>query len=179
MGLYATEARLGDQHGRAGPRGPGRDRRALGESGGGSAGEALVDLIRLGYDDAARTIIGRGEVTASYLNLALNAATRAGQAELVTLLTAAGARAPSPVDQPRAPERLELIVGVYRSGPAEALTLILGLDEGYLLLQREGQPSVSVLTANQTILRSADRTTIIELGGRTLPPTELNAVRGR
>ena len=143
------------------------------ESGGGSAGEALVDLIRRGYYDAARTIVGRGEVTAPYLNLALNAATRAGQAELVALLTAAGARAPSPVDQARAPERLELIVGVYRSGPAEALTLILGLDEGELLLQREGQPSVAVGPANQTILRSRDRSTIIELGGRTLPPTEL------
>ena len=143
------------------------------ERGGGSAGEALVDLIRLGYYDAARTIVGRGEVRASYLNLALNVATRAGQAELVTLLTAAGARAPSPVDQTRAPERLELIVGVYRSGPAEALTLILGLDEGYLLLQRKGQPSVAVLGANRTLLRSADRNVIIELGGRTLPPTEL------
>ena len=143
------------------------------ERGGGSAGEALVDLIRRGYYDAARTIVGRGEATASYLNLALTAATRAGQAELVTLLTEAGARAPSPVDQARATERLELIVGVYRSGPAETLTLILGLVEGELLLQREGQPSVAVGPANQTLLRSRDRSTIIELGGRTLPPTEL------
>ena len=143
------------------------------ERGGGSAGEALVDLIRRGYYDAARTIVGRGEATAPYLNLALTAATRAGQAELVTLLTEAGARAPSPVDQARATERLELIVGVYRSGPAETLTLILGLVEGELLLQREGQPSVAVGPANQTLLRSRDRSTIIELGGRTLPPTEL------
>ena len=48
--------------------------RLLVEHGGGTEGEALVDLIRAGYLDAVRTIVARGGANPSYLNAALGAA---------------------------------------------------------------------------------------------------------
>ena len=122
------------RHGSAGATGEAKAARAeilslLLERGAGTEGESLVWLIGGGHPEAARTIISRGGVDPSYLNLALAAAQRAQQTALAELLIRAGATAPGPVDRARSPERLRLWAGVYRSQAGEELTLGPGIRD--------------------------------------------------
>ena len=164
----------------ANPNGPVRSREAraeiiklLVEKGGGTEGEALVDLIREGYFEAVPTILSRGGVNPSYLNSALGAATRAQQTELAELLVKAGAKEPGPADSARSPERLKLVMGVYRSQPGEELTLGPGIEDEELLLERAARAPVALVPADLRLLRSRDRTLYVLLNTGPPPPTEL------
>ncbi len=152
--------------------------RLLVEKGGGRDGTPLVDLIRAGYLEAVRTIVGRGGSNPSYVNMALAAARRAERAELVELLIEAGAKEPGPLDQVRSAERLARIAGIYRSQAQEALTLEPGLEEGELMLERRGGKRVALVPVDQMLFRSRERKVFVALRGRTLPPTELVLYEG-
>ncbi len=106
--------------------------------GAGTEGESLVALIRARHTDAVKTIVGRGGVDPSYLNLALDAARRAQQNELADVLIKAGAKAPGPLDSPRSPARLKLLMGIYRSRSGQVLTLLPSVNEDELILERAG-----------------------------------------
>ena len=93
------------------------------DRGAGSDGESLVIMIRRGQYEAASTIITRGKVFPSYLNLALREARRAKQEALVDLLIKAGAKELGPLDYPTSAERLKLVAGVYRNASGQELTL--------------------------------------------------------
>ncbi len=152
--------------------------RLLIEHGGGTEGEALRELIRMGYFDAARTIVGRGETKPSYLNAALGAARSGDHTELIALLVQAGAQEPGETDRFNAPERLEQVAGTYRAAGGETATLRTGLEDGELILERSDRDALTLVPANLTILRSLDRTTAAELRGRALPPSELVVFEG-
>ncbi len=152
--------------------------RLLVEHGGGTEGEALVDLIRAGYLDAVRTIVERGGANPSYLNAALGAAQRNQRMELAAFLIAAGAEEPTAVDRFNTAERLERLEGVYRAQTGETVTLRRGFEDGELILERTGRGDVMLVPANLTILRSLDRTAVAELRGRALPPSELVVSEG-
>ncbi len=152
--------------------------RLLIEHGGGTEGEALRELIWMGYLDAARTIVSGGAVKPSYLNAALGAARRGEHAELIAYLLEAGAEEPSEEDRFNAAARLERVGGVYRSASGETVTLRPGLEDGELMLERFDRDVLTLVPANLTILRSLDRTTAAELRGRSLPPSELVVFEG-
>jgi outer membrane protein assembly factor BamB len=143
------------------------------EKGAGTEGDALVDLIRGGYDDAVREIVRRGKAETSYLNQALGAAKRAQQADLVDLLTKAGASEPGPLDTPRAPERLQRLTGAYRSASGQELTLRTSIFEDQLLLERPGVSKTLLLPADLSILRSFDLLTVVRFQANALPPPEV------
>src|SRR5262245_53161256 len=122
------------------------------DKGAGTDGESLGDVIRAGFYDAAKTIVNRGRVSPSYLNLALAAARRAQQPDLVELLTKAGAHEPGPLDQARSRERLTKLSGVFRSEQGQELRLARSASfDDQLLLQRTGQDPVALLPADLTI----------------------------
>jgi len=146
--------------------------------GGGTEGEALVDLIRAGYLDAVRTIVARGGANPSYLNAALGTAQSNQKSELATFLVAAGAQEPTAVDRFFTAERLERLEGVYRAQSGESVTLRGGLEEGELTLERTDRGDVTFVPANLTILRSLDRKAVAELRGGALPPSELVVSEG-
>ncbi len=143
------------------------------EHGGGTEGEALVDLIRTGYLDAVRTIVGRGSANPSYLNAALGAARSNQHTELAAFLVAAGAQEPTAVDRVYTAERLERLEGVYRAQSGETVALRRGSEDGELVLERTDRGDMTLVPANLTILRSLDRTAVVELRGGALPASEL------
>jgi outer membrane protein assembly factor BamB len=132
-----------------------------------------VDLIRGGHIEAAKMIVSRGGADSSYLNQALAAAKRGKHAELVGVLTRAGAVDPGPLDSARSPERLKRLTGVYRSEVGHELTLRPSIYEDQLLLERPGQGRVLLLPADLTILRSFDLKVVVTLEANPLPPPEL------
>jgi len=138
---------------------------------GADGGEALAELVANGYVDGARMVINRGGVDQTYLNQALPAAKRAGQAELTDLLVKAGAVEPRPEDNPRAVERFTRLAGTYRSASGQQLTLSL-LEED-LMLDRPGRDRVFLLPLDLTTLRSRDRKVVISLKGPSVPPSVL------
>ncbi len=144
------------------------------EKGAGTEGESLGDLIRGGYYDAVRTIIARGGVASSYLNLALASAKRVRQQDLIDLLTKAGAKDPGPLDNARSPERLKLLTGVYRGSSGSELRLIrkAGYDD-QIFLQRAGKDPVALLAADLNTLRSFDLKTVVSSKIGVLPPPEI------
>ena len=157
------------------------------ESGATGTGVALGRLIREEYFDAVRTIIRRGgvDVDPVYLNRALSTVRGTGQAELVELLIEAGATDQGPVHGARAPERLELLVGVYRSQSGGDLTITF--DGEFPLLQRTGQRRVILLPAlyEVTLFRTfestaahTDKYAVVVLPVGPLPPTELALTEG-
>ena len=147
--------------------------------GAGTDGESLGDLIRAGFYDVATTIIGRGGVSPSYLNLALAAAQRAQQTDLVELLTKAGAKEPGRLDQARSPERLAIVAGIYRSASGKELRLARSASyDDQLLLQRAGRDPVALLPADLTILRSFDLKTVVNLKANPLPPPQVTLTDG-
>ncbi len=144
------------------------------EKGAGSDGESLGDVIRAGFYDAAKTIVSRGKMSPSYLNLALAAARRAQQPDLVEMLTKAGAKEPGPLDQARSRERLTKLSGVFRNEQGQELRLARSASfDDQLLLQRAGQDPVALLPADLTILRSFDLKTVVRLQAAVLPPAEV------
>lgn len=143
------------------------------DRGAGMDGAALVDLIRARHFEAARTIIGRGGAGASYLNLALGAAKRAQQTDLIELLIKAGAAEPGPLDSTRSPERLSTLTGVYRNRSGDALTLKPGLHEDQLLLERAQAAKVALFPVELTILKSEDLKVVVTFKPGPLPPTEI------
>ena len=147
------------------------------EKGAGANGAALGSLMRAGHLEAARTIISRGGLMPGYLNLALASAQRAEQTEFIELLTKAGAREPGPMDSHQAPERLQLVAGVYRSASGQELTLRLSLHGDELLLERAGQRQLALLPSNLTTLRTQNMKVVVRFG-RTLPPAELTLQDG-
>ena len=171
------------RHGSAGATGEAKAARAeilslLLERGAGTEGESLVWLIGGGHPEAARTIISRGGVDPSYLNLALGAAQRAQQTALAELLIRAGATAPGPVDGARSPERLTLWAGVYRSPAGKELTLGPGIRQEQVLLQRAGGVRVSLLPLDLMTFRSLDRTLVLTRTAGPLPPREITVRDG-
>ena len=148
------------------------------ERGAGTEGESLVALIRGGHFEAVPTIISRGGVDPSYLNLALAAAQRAQQTALAELLIKAGATAPGPVDGVRSPERLTLWAGVYRSPAGGELTLGPGIREAQVLLERAGGVRVSLLPLDLTTFRSFDRTVVLTRKAGPMPPREVTVRDG-
>ena len=143
------------------------------DKGAGIEGDALVDLIRADHFDAVRTIISRGKAQASYLNQALAAAKRGQHADLVELLTKAGAVEPGPLDNARSPERLKRLTGVYRSESGQELTLRQSIYEDQLLLERPGIAKTLLLPADLSILRSFDLLTVVRFQANALPPNEV------
>ena len=141
------------------------------EKGAGADGAALGDLMRTGHLEAVRTLINRGGLMPGYLNLALASAQEAQQTELIELLTKAGAREPGPMDSHQAPERLQLVAGVYRNASGQELTLRLSLHGDELLLERAGQRQLALLPSNLTTLRTQNMKVVVRFG-RTLPPAE-------
>jgi ankyrin repeat protein len=138
---------------------------------GANGGEALGELIGGGYLDAARTVIGRGDVPRAYLNVALSSARRVGQADLIALLTKAGAAEPAAEDNARSVERFKLLAGNYRSASGKTMTLSL-LDED-LMLDRPDRDRVFLLPLDLTTLRSRDRKTVVALKTPNVPPAEI------
>lgn len=144
------------------------------EHGAGTEGESLSDIIRGGYYDAAKTLIGRGTAGPSYLNQALAAAKRAQQNDLIEALTKAGATDPSPVDSARSPERLKLLAGRYRSQSGRELKLSTSANyEDQMMLERAGRDPVALLPADLTILRSFDLKVVVTLKAGPVPPREV------
>src|SRR5262249_56533884 len=127
---------------------------------------------RARFNDAAREIIGRGRAYPGYLNLALESAKRAQQEDLIELLVKAGAKDPSPADNPRSPERLKLLTGIYRNKAGETLTIVPALHEDELFFERAGAKRVVLLPADLTVLRSADMKTVVLLKPAVPPPAE-------
>ena len=147
--------------------------RQLVENGAGTDGKPLGDPIRAGYFEAVRTIVGRGGVNPSYGNQALTAARRAQQDDIIELLVAAGAEEPGPLDDIGSVERIERLTGVYRAPSRKKLTLEPGLEERELLLVTDGRDRVTLTPLDQTLLRSRDRTVIVNLRSDGLPPVGL------
>ena len=147
--------------------------RLLVDHGGGTEGEALVQLIWGGYLDAVRTIVSRGGAHRSYLNAALGAAQQAQHAELAAFLVGAGAEEPTAVDRFNTAERLERLEGVYRAENGPTVTLRRGREDGELILERIDRDDVMLVPATMTILRSLDRTAVAELRGTASRPSEL------
>ena len=143
------------------------------DRGAGTAGDALVDLMRGGHLEAVRTIVRRGGADASYLNQALAAAKRGKHTGVVELLTEVGAVDPGPFDSARSPERLKRLTGVYRSESGHELTLRPSIYEDQLLLERSGQGRVLLLPADLTILRSFDLAVVVTLKPNPIPPPEV------
>jgi outer membrane protein assembly factor BamB len=141
------------------------------QKGAGSDGESLVELIDRGYSDAVRTIVARGRVDPSFLNLSLAAAKRTQQPELIDLLIKAGATDPTPLDSPRAPARLAKLAGVYRNATGGELTLSSGLYEDRIMLERPGRARVSLLPLDFTTLRTFDYKVVLTLAPGSVPPT--------
>ena len=171
------------RHGSAGATGEAKAARAeilslLLERGAGTEGESLVWLIGGGHPEAARTIISRGGVDPSYLNLALAAAQRAQQTALAELLIRAGATAPGPVDGVRSPERLTLWAGIYRSQAGEVLTLGPGIRDVQVMLEWASGVRVSLLPLDLTTFRSFDRTLVLTRKAGPLPPREVTVRDG-
>ncbi len=152
--------------------------RLLLDHGGGTEGEALVQLIWGGYFDAVRTIVARGGAHPSYLNAALGAAQQGQHAELAAFLIAEGAEEPTAVDRFNTAERLEQLEGVYRAQSGATVTLRRGVEAGELILERADRGDLMLVPATLTILRSLDRTAVAELRGTTLPPSELVVSEG-
>ena len=149
------------------------------EHGAGTDGESLSDIIRGGYYDAAKTLISRGTASPSYLNLALAAAKRAQQIDLIEALTKAGATDPGPVDSARSPERLTLLAGVYRNRSGRALKLSRSASyEDQMMLERSGGDPVALLPADLTLLRSFDLKVVVTMKAGPLPPPELTVRDG-
>ena len=139
----------------------------------GIEGDALAALIRGGYIDAARTVISRDRLILSYANLALAAARRVPQAEMIDLLIKAGARDPGPADRARSPERLKLLAGIYRGPSGEEITLDLSRDGSEVMLER-GEKHVSLFPAGLRILKSIDLKVVVSLNPAVLPPAEVS-----
>ena len=152
--------------------------RLLVEQGAGTDGGALGALLRAGYFDAVRTIIGRGGLNPSYANQALAMATRAEQPEIVDLLVKAGAREPGPIDSPRSPERLRLMTGRYRTPSGQTVLLRASSDEEELLLEWEGGRGVALRPADLNLLRSQDMNVVVRFNGAVLPPPDLTVSDG-
>ena len=152
--------------------------RLLVERGAGTEGDSLVALIRGGHFEAVPTIISRGGVDPSYLNLALGAAQRAQQPALAELLIRAGATAPGPVDDVRSPERLRLWAGVYRSPAGEALTLGPGIRDAQVMLERASGVRVALFPVDLTTFRSVDRTLVLTRKVGPMPPREVTVRAG-
>ena len=148
------------------------------ERGGGTEGESLVWIIMGGHFEAARTIINRGGADPSYLNLALAAAQRAQQTALAELLITAGATAPGPVDRVRAPERLKLWAGVYRSPAGKELTLGPSIREEQVMLERAGGDRFALFPLDLTTFRSYDRTVVLTRTVGPMPPREVTVRDG-
>jgi outer membrane protein assembly factor BamB len=155
--------------------------RLLLEKGAGTEGESLPDLIEGGHLDAVRTIVARGGVDQSNLNVALDVAKRGKHTEVVEFLTKAGARDVGNLDSPRSPSRLKLMTGVYRSpSSGSEITLRRGVHEDQLLLERSGRPAVALLPLDFALLRSFDRKTVVTRDVGPLPPPQITLrVAGR
>ena len=153
--------------------------RLLIEHGGGTEGEALVDLIRAGYLDAVRTIVAQGHANPSYLNAALAVAQENQDKELAAFFIASGATEPAAEDRFSSVERLEQLAGLYRAQSGETVTLQRGLEDSELILERAGRGDLILVPATLTILRSLDRKAVVEVRGRTLPPSELVVSEGK
>jgi ankyrin repeat protein len=143
---------------------------------GANGGEALGELIGAGYLDAARKVVARGNVPQTYLNVALSSARRAGEADLIALLTGAGAVEPRAEDNARSIERFTLLAGNYRSASGKTLTLSL-LDED-LMLDRPDRDRVFLLPLDLITLRSRDRKTVVALATPNVPPAEITLTEG-
>ena len=137
---------------------------------GANGGEALPDLISQGYVEGVKRILTAGNVPQPYLNRALASASGAQHAELVALLTSAGARPPGPADSPDSPERLALLAGAYRDEGGE---ITLTVDEEELLLERTGRPLVSLLPLDLTTLRSLTRAAVLTVAPGPGPAAEV------
>jgi outer membrane protein assembly factor BamB len=148
------------------------------DKGAGSDGDALSDLIQGGHIDAAKTILSRGKVDASYLNTALRAAQRANSKELIDLLVKAGAKEPGPMDSARSPERLTLVNGLYRSASGQEVTLGLSPQGDTVLLGRRGQNRTALLPLDFRMFRSFDMKLVMNLPTSSLPPGELTLKEG-
>jgi outer membrane protein assembly factor BamB len=144
----------------------------------GTDGEPLTDLIRGGYFDAAREIIGRGRVEGPYLNTALDAARRMKQNDLADQLVMAGAKDPGPLDSARSPQRIKLLTGIYRNQSGDLLTVTQGLHDDDVLLERAGRGRVVLLPAGLTLLRSADMKVALTMKPGILPPAEVTLKEG-
>ena len=143
---------------------------------GADGGEALTDLIAQGYVGPVRRIVKSGNVPQPYLNAALARATAAKHAELIEILTAAGARPPGVAESPDSPERLALIAGVYRDAAGGEITL--KVDEEELLLERAARPPVSLLPLDFTTLRSFNRSVVLTVAPQPGPVSEVMLTEG-
>ena len=152
--------------------------KALMEKGAGADGESLLALISGGRIDVARTIVGWGRADPSYLNLALATARQARQWGLVDVLVKAGAKEPGPIDQLRAPERLGLMEGVYRSPSGQELVLRLHPEGNQVVLERAGRDPVSLDPVDLILLRSLDRSVVATRQAGPLPPPEVTLTEG-
>jgi outer membrane protein assembly factor BamB len=148
------------------------------DKGAGSDGDALSDLISGGHIDAAKTILGRGNVDPSYLNTALRAANRVKATELIDILTKAGAKEPGPMDAARSPERLQLVNGLYRSTSGQEVTLGQSAQGDTLLIGRRGQDRLALLPLDFRMFRSFDMKLVMTLSSSALPPSELTLKEG-
>ena len=148
------------------------------DKGAGSDGDALSDLILGGHIEAAKTILSRGKVDPSYLNVALRAANRAGAKELVDALVKAGAKEPGPMDTARSAERLKLVNGLYRSASGQEVTLGPSPQGDSVLVGRRGQGRTALLPLDFRMFRSFDMKLVMTLSTSTLPPGELTLKEG-
>jgi hypothetical protein len=149
------------------------------EKGAGTDGQPLVDLIRAGHTDVAATIVSRGGIKSpSYLNNALAAAKQKSHVALVDLLVRSGAKDPGPEDSARAPERLELLRGRYRSKGGTELTLSLSPEEDQLVLQRAGTQPILVFPVGLTVLKSMDLNVIVTFDAHPVPPPAVTLREG-
>ena len=152
--------------------------KALMERGAGANGESLTALMHGGRIDVVRTIVGWGRVDPSYLNRALGTARRAQHWGLVDVLVKAGAKEPGPIDQDRAPERLRLMEGVYRSPSGQELVLRLHPEGNQVVLERAGRDPVALDPVDLIFLRSLDRSVLATRQAGPLPPPEVTLTEG-
>ena len=152
--------------------------KALMERGAGANGESLNALMYGGRIDVVRTIVGWGRVDPSYLNQALGTAREAQHWGLVDVLVKAGAMEPGPIDQRRAPERLRLMEGVYRSPSGQELVLRLHPEGNQVVLERAGRDPISLDPIDLILLRSLDRSVVATRQAGPLPPPELTLTEG-
>ena len=152
--------------------------KALMERGAGANGESLNALMYGGRIDVVRTIVGWGRVDPSYLNQALGTARQGQQWGLVDVLVKAGAKEPGPIDQRRAPERLRLMEGVYRSPSGQELVLRLHPEGNQVVLERAGRDPISLDPIDLILLRSLDRSVVATRQAGPLPPPELTLTEG-
>ena len=143
------------------------------ETGAGTAGESLVDLIWSGRIDAVLTLVARDGVDPSLLNVAYETAVDYGLAELADTLRIAGGREPRPIDRLWSAKRRDLWVGIYQDAAGRSLTLAPSVHPDQLLLERPGQPSTALLPLDLLSFKSFDRTLLVSRSVGSVTPREL------